>query len=162
MNENAQLTPPRIGQPWPGQGGTFIGTLRGELGGPDWHIIKADVEGTELAFGQYGKTVEGAESDRDGVANTAALLAAGNCPAAEFASKHSAEGHTDFYLPSRHELQLMYLNAPEGLDVAGWYWSSTQYSAGLAWVQDFSYGYQYCDDKGGQRRVRPVRRIQAQ
>lgn len=40
-----------------------------------------------------------------------------------------------------------------------WYWSSTQYSANLAWSQTFDVGYQLGYDKILEGRVRPVRRM---
>lgn len=42
---------------------------------------------------------------------------------------------------------------------SGNYWSSTEYSSGLAWVQDFVNGYQYNDVKNVGTSVRAVRRI---
>lgn len=48
---------------------------------------------------------------------------------------------------------------PEAFEDA-WYWSSSQYSACNAWIQDFDDGNQYCNGKGYEGRVRPVRRIQ--
>jgi len=41
-----------------------------------------------------------------------------------------------------------------------WYWASTQYSAGDAWFQDFSYGTQSINVKSFEARARAVRLIQ--
>lgn len=41
-----------------------------------------------------------------------------------------------------------------------WYWSSTQSSAGNAWGQDFSLGYQFTSSKKFEARARAVRLIQ--
>lgn len=41
-----------------------------------------------------------------------------------------------------------------------WYWSSTQYSATSAWIQNFDDGSQLSYDKTSEGHVRPVRRIQ--
>jgi hypothetical protein len=43
---------------------------------------------------------------------------------------------------------------------ASWYWSSTQYSAGNAWVQYFSHGGQFNNGKKYEARARAVRLIQ--
>jgi hypothetical protein len=43
---------------------------------------------------------------------------------------------------------------------AGWYWSSSQYSAGYAWDQIFGYGDQGSNDKKFKARARAVRLIQ--
>ena len=102
-----------------------------------------------------------AHSQVDGRANTAALLADGQKhPAALAASKHNADGHTDFYLPSRFELLLCWLSAPQAFAKEGYYWSSSQYSRGSAWCQVFEYGSSTISDKDYELRARPVRTIQ--
>jgi hypothetical protein len=69
-------------------------------------------------------------------------------------------GYTDWFLPSKDELNLMY----ENLKVFGvgdftdsYYWSSSEYSAIHAWGQSFYGGTQYADDKGSMFWVRAVR-----
>lgn len=42
---------------------------------------------------------------------------------------------------------------------AGWHWTSTQYSAGTAWVQNFGDGYQYYGTKGNEYAVQAVRSV---
>jgi hypothetical protein len=42
---------------------------------------------------------------------------------------------------------------------AEWYWSSTQYSANYAWLQNFADGHQDLNDKDYEGRVRAVRRL---
>jgi Protein of unknown function (DUF1566) len=56
-------------------------------------------------------------------------------------------GYSDWFLPSKDELNLMYINlASQGLgsfSVSGnWYWSSSEFSWNGAWVQRFSNGFQ--------------------
>jgi hypothetical protein len=69
-------------------------------------------------------------------------------------------GYTDWFLPSKGELNLMY----ENLKVSGVggfaddaYWSSSEYNADIAWVQDFYDGYQYYSHKNNAYRVRAFR-----
>ncbi len=50
------------------------------------------------------------------------------------------------------------LGQPEAFERA-WYWTSTQYSAGYAWVQDFEVGYQGTGGKDDRYRARAVRRF---
>lgn len=38
LDDDAASTP-RIGEPWPGQGGIYAGIMRGRDGGPDYHLI---------------------------------------------------------------------------------------------------------------------------
>lgn len=156
----ATVTTPQPGQPWPGQGGIYIGTFPAQFGLPAHHLIAAAQDCGRHAWGGHGHEASGAENQVDGRANTAALLAdAQKHPAALAASKQNADGHTDFYLPSRFELLLCWLSAPQVFDKEGYYWSSSQYSRFTAWVQDFEYGYSLGGGKDCERRVRPVRRI---
>jgi hypothetical protein len=65
----------------------------------------------------------------------------------------------DWYLPSKYELNLLYLQRDE---VGGFsdelYWSSTEYPGGsLAWYSDFSTGYQWEDSKDNSLHVRAIR-----
>ena len=133
---------PRIGAYWEGQGGIYVGVMPGIDGGRDYHLIVTIDEGEELQWGTSGTRAEGADSKRDGAANTLALLASSHeHPAAEWASKYTKDGHSDFYLPAQRELNLCYATCAEHFE-KDWYWSSTQHLAGWAWYQGFDYGYQ--------------------
>jgi hypothetical protein len=119
-------------------------------------------------------SIPGALSDDDGAANTAAIIAAlpsdnSSNNAAWLCHNYSdpTEGHDDWYLPSKNELNKMYLYANAnnligtgctGSEAGGvqcligggsttykYYWSSTEYCGGNdgAWVQEFSGGGQY-------------------
>jgi len=128
------IIPPRIGQPWPGQGGTYAGLVCGEAGQPDQHVILADAKPPmRLAWAagiKWAKTVE-------------------------------ADGHADFSMPIRDESALLYTNLRDQMD-GGWHWTSTQYSDAYAWGQLFDGGYLYYNDKSAEGRVRAVRRFAAQ
>jgi len=68
--------------------------------------------------------------------------------------------YSDWYLPSKDELNKLYLNkaAIGGFYTSGYYWSSTEdtnYSS--AWYQSFTSGYQSNFYKGGTYYVRAVR-----
>jgi hypothetical protein len=69
-------------------------------------------------------------------------------------------GHTDWFLPSKDELNLMYENLKVA-EVGGFadfsYWSSSEYNASGAWNQHFSGGSQNPNGKNGTERVRAVR-----
>jgi len=74
-------------------------------------------------------------------------------------------GHTDWFLPSRDELDLMYQNLKRfgiGNFANGYYWSSSQYNAAttdtnLVWAQFFGNGRQYKLTKNYAGYVRAVR-----
>ncbi|MBR1938587.1 MAG: leucine-rich repeat domain-containing protein [Spirochaetales bacterium] len=75
--------------------------------------------------------------------------------------------YTDWFLPSKDELNLMYTNLHEkGLgdfngDSSNWpyYWSSSEYSynADIVWLQFFDNGIQIDNGRNKYNRVRPVR-----
>ncbi len=77
------------------------------------------------------------------------------------------EDYTDWFLPSKDELNKMYLNkatinttaaANSGSDFsANNYWSSTEYDSNTAWVQYFGNGGQGYYDKQHHVSVRAVR-----
>ena len=67
-------------------------------------------------------------------------------------------GYSDWYLPSKDELNKLYINriAIGGFNfdvyyygelLNNYYWSSTEFHWGMAWVQNFSNGYQYANSK---------------
>lgn len=155
------LTPPAPGQPWPGQGGIYICTLPAQFGLPARHLVVGANEAEDLTWGPYGEEAAGATSQTDGRTNTAALTASGKGhPAATWASQYTEDGHADYYLPSRIELLMCYLHAPQVFKTSGWYWSSSQCSRDNAWCQYFEYGGSLAYCKDGEFRARPVRSIQ--
>ncbi len=154
--EEPRLTPPAIGEYWPGQGGIY-GGLRLYPEGM-CHLIVAAADVGKHAFGDCGTEVEGT-NQVDGRANTALLIAReGKHPAAIAAADYSADGHSDFYLPASGELHHGYLYLPQAFEKA-WYVSSSQFSAGSAYNVDFEDGWLLSYHESSGRLVRPVRRI---
>ena len=164
-SSSTPLTPPAIGQVWPGQGGIYAGIMRGAPGQPDYHLILSpkDVgQFDRMEFGEYGLHVPNADSDWDGLGNTKALLASKReHPAAEKCAAIQHEGHNDYYLPARNEAALLYALVRDELH-ASWHWTSTQYSPHGAWVSYFNGGTQLYGLKGTGYRVRAVRRVSIQ
>jgi hypothetical protein len=149
---------PALGAEWPGQGG-FNGGLvvaRGDV--PAHYLIIAKEDVGDHKWGGRDKE-SAAFSKTDGVANTGALKAEGDHPAAKAASAYSMDGHADFYLPACAELYHCWVNVPELFAKDTWYWSSSQRSAYVAFSLDFGGGYQSYYAKSGELRVRPVRRF---
>jgi len=122
---------PSIGQPWPGQGGIYAGTVRGQDGQPDYHLIV------------YPHDLD--DSDWNN--------------ALAWAKEITEDGHSDFTLPHRHEQAILFGNVPELLQKA-YYWSGTQHASYLdcAWYQSFDNGGQDYSLKDHQLRARAVRR----
>ena len=145
------------------QGGYLGAIMRGPAadGSQDYALIVPAAAGAEIeaiAWAPEYVKIEGADSKTDGVANTAAMAAAG-LDLAKRITTLDLHGFQDWYLPATHELRALYINVPELFDKDGWYWSSTQYSRYGAWCQDFEDGYSYSYDKDDELRARPVRQI---
>ena len=84
--------------------------------------------------------------------------------AQKYAAKLDAHGHTDWRVPTKGELNVLFQNrdAIGGFDIygsqpAGWYWSSSQVNNFVAWDQRFSDGDQGIDLKRDGSSLRCVR-----
>jgi hypothetical protein len=102
-----------------------------------------------------------------GLKNTAIIIANqgavdGNAFAATVCNEYSVtvDGVTyaDWYLPSKHELNLLYLQKTVvGGFADNFYWSSTEGGANYAWIQGFGSGSQLGPNKNGTGYVRAIR-----
>ena len=105
--------------------------------------------------------IDGADDIDDGAQNTLDIL--NDCPlsqAASLASDYVFGGYSDWYLPSKNELDAMYLNLAvnnKGGFANDFYWSSTESSEYAAWFQDFDGGSRDTLQKKSSLRVRAVR-----
>jgi hypothetical protein len=152
-------TPPAPGEIWPGQGGYFICTLPAINDLPARHLIIGTAEKDGLEYGPR-KEVTGAGSHTNGATNTSALMASSDAhPAAAWAKNYSADGHADFFLPSRLDMLMAYFYAPQLFNKDGYYWTSTQLSSDGAFVQGFEDGSSSWGCKGYEHRVRAARVI---
>ena len=89
------------------------------------------------------------------------------CYAAELCIGGNSGGYSDWYLPSKYELNLMYQNIGQGqgnpslFNVGGfaysYYWSSTEYDTFTAWEMNFGGGNMYHASKNATLYVRAVR-----
>jgi hypothetical protein len=91
--------------------------------------------------------------------NTALILATDvNAPAAKACKDYSNGGKTDWFLPSKDELNQLYVNrASVGNMGTDYYWSSSQFDNSYSWSQRFSDGNQYVSTKNNTNSVRAVR-----
>ena len=120
----------------------------------------------------YGGTNTNTRARADGIGaglkNTAIIIANqgpvdGNAFAATLCNEYSVtvNGVTygDWYLPSKYELNLLYLQKDlVGNFTTGTYWSSTEFSATQVWVHVFFNGEQY---EGGKSNIISTRAIRA-
>ncbi len=148
---------PANGEYWPGEGGINGGYVAAHGAVPEHYLIFATKDAGRYVWGRHGETSK-ATDKRDGLANTSILLAEGDHPAAKAAAKYTEDGHADFYLGAAAEMYLGWLNCPDKFDQAVYYHTSTQFSANLAYIMDFSGGFQHYGSKDHERSVRPVRR----
>lgn len=65
--------------------------------------------------------------------------------------------YDDWFLPSKDELDKLYINKAVIGGFADYYWSSTEFNTYDAWLHDFSFDFQVNDDKYLPYSVRAVR-----
>jgi hypothetical protein len=148
---------PAIGTALPG--GVMVGFMPADGERPAYLLISPpiDAKAPRMKWGPYDDEIEGL-SDWDGAANTKLLVARDEKhPAAQHCASLEHDGFNDYYLPSRCEASLI-AGAAGRLFPADLCWTSSQYSAYHAFVQDFSDGYQSTFHKDNEWRVRAVRR----
>jgi hypothetical protein len=120
-----QYVPVNVGEAY--GGGYFAGYISHTADGNPTHalIVAPRATGatgssytltTNLQWKTTATTTAGTTSAFDGAVNTAAMVTAGieDHPAAEFCVNLSIGGHTDWYLPSRYELDIAYFNLKPG------------------------------------------------
>lgn len=96
-------------------GGYYAGRIR--VGTQDYALVVApkslggEAPGT-IAWKTSNTTTTGTSSVNDGVTNTNAMMAAGpsNHPAANFCRGLTIGGYSDWYLPAKDELEILYRN----------------------------------------------------
>ena len=146
----------------------FVHYLGEQFGGGVVFHVYRDASGTErglvvaltnqsegTAWSNVSNSSAGATSFLNGLPNSNAIIAqAGHTnSAAKLCLDYEAGGFTDWYLPAKYELNLLYGNiytvnksltsisgATEifSTNNFGYYWSSSEYSTGVAWVLDDS------------------------
>ncbi len=120
-------------------------------------------QSTGAEWGCYGTLIgETSPNINTGATNTAAIL--NKCPkeslAAHICNDLELNTYSDWYLPSKVELNLMYVNL-HTLKLGGfasyYYWSSSEYNSSYVCIQYFLNGRQCNDYKNYTYRVRATR-----
>ncbi|MDB2555739.1 DUF1566 domain-containing protein, partial [Flavobacteriaceae bacterium] len=175
------VTPVTLG-PYPGdfhQGGVifyiFVDGDTGYIAGETHGLIAAVADqssGIRWYNGSYVTTGATGTAIGTGSANTDAIIAAQGATetsyAAGLARAYTGGGFTDWFLPSKVELNKMYLNRAiinitasanggSNFSTNYYYWSSTEGDYDSAWIQYFNNGNQYGSNKGYAYYVRAVR-----
>ncbi len=162
-----------IGQQGPGGGVVFmtpstLGNMTGlfyEAAPSTWSSPSGD---PTSAWCNRTSTLLGVASEvtgtgaMDGAAKTTVMLGVCTSGAANLADEYTVTVngvvYGDWFLPSKGELNQMYVNKTAiGGFVSGVYWSSSEGDASHAWYQAFNDGTQFYFFKAGAGFVRPVR-----
>lgn len=116
--------------------------------GIQWHngsYVVTGATGTAIGTGQANTT---SIVEKQGTGSYAAQLY----------NDLTVGSYSDWYLPSRNELDKPYLNKGTIGGFGGYlYWSSSEYDAYYAWFQYFYSGFQFYNYKLSANRVRGVR-----
>lgn len=121
----------------------------------------ADIS-TGASWGCSGTNITGADGTAIGTGNQNTIDIMAGCATAGIAARLCGDlvegGYSDWYLPSKDELNALYTNQVAiGGFVEDFYWSSTESANLYAWYQDFSSGFQYYDLKLLTYYVRAIR-----
>jgi hypothetical protein len=112
-------------------------------------------------WGCSGTVLSGADGTAIGTGNQNTIDIMAGCPSAGIAARLCGDltegGYSDWYLPSKDELNALYTNKDAIGGFANAYWSSTEYNDNQAWLQLFSAGPQLNYDKDTACNVRAVR-----
>jgi hypothetical protein len=143
-----------------------IGYVAGQVHG----LIAAPFDQSNAEWGCYGTAISGADGTAIGTGNQNTIDIEAGCTtagtAADICANYTDGTYSDWFLPSKDELNEMYSNIGQGNvlglgNVGGFasnaYWSSTEYGSFSAWLQGFSYGTQNNFDKYTNLNVRAVR-----
>ena len=155
----------QIGLPY--QGGITAYILNLNDPGYDPNVIHGLIaaptdQSTGAEWGCYGTLLSGAIGITLGTGNQNTTDIVSGCAATGIAARLCSDlvlnGFSDWYLPSKDELNKLYMKRVLIGGFAGFtYWSSSQVSANTAWGQDFSDGYQFSGLKNALGYVRAIR-----
>lgn len=159
------IAPPTVlGQTY--QGGFYTGTIS-TAGATYYLIVAPNSTGCACCQWKCTRTCSNVSCLSDGYFNTYTCMADPTHRSANWTATRTIGGYSDWYMPSRCELNQMYLARfcmPPGegyiLPGARAYWSSNEDSALLGCHQYFDTdGTQNCNDKDNSCPVRAIRRV---
>jgi hypothetical protein len=129
-------------------------------------------QSTGSPWGCYGTNISGADGTAVGTGNQNTLDIEAGCTtagtAADICANLTLNGYSDWFLPSKDDLNLMYSYIGQGNTLglgniggfaSNYYWSSSEGGAVWAWVQEFNNGT--VSNNAGKQSMRRVRAVRA-
>jgi hypothetical protein len=137
----------------------------GSTGTSGFVVTAADVLTStppNASWGCDGTLITGADGTAIGTGNQNTIDIMAGCSEAGIAARLCGDltegGYSDWYLPSKDELNALYLNRVAiGMPSANVYWSSTENDSSSAWSQFFGAGSQGSVGKSTSSRIRAIR-----
>jgi uncharacterized phage infection (PIP) family protein YhgE len=144
--------------------GLVVSKVNLSNGGTEWGCYCQDIKNTKAEVGA------GSNNTKEMLSQCLSAQNIGNW-AAKIVDNYISEGKTDWFLPSKDELNLIYLNVHKNglgsFSTTVPYWSSTQTSygscgiSGGAWTQNFGTGQQIQEYKAGYAGTGAVRAVRS-
>ena len=161
----------RVGQVGPGGGIIFYVDLTRPAGSQYFEMACAgwsdsrcggsDLADPGIVWGCGGTPIPGADGTAIGAGEQNTTDIVTGCPETVIAAKVAIDlvlgGQSDWFLPSKDELNQMYIQHPVIGGFSGEYWGSSEYAGNDAWYQSFYPGYQDFSGKYNAVYVRPIR-----
>jgi hypothetical protein len=145
-------------------GGIIAYINGGESSGTSGFVVTSTDISSGASWGCNGTTISGADGTAIGTGNQNTIDIMNGCATAGIAARLCGDlvqgGYSDWYLPSKDELNIIYLNKDTigGFTEGEPFWTSTEYSANEAWNQYFFNGDQSTFFKSSSTyRVRAIR-----
>lgn len=125
-------------------------------------IAAASNQSNSAEWGCYAGSIPGADGTSLGTGHQNTMDIMTGCPSEGIAARICGDlelnGYSDWYLPSKDELNKLYINsAAIGGFGFGYFWSSSEINSDDAWSHDFQYGVQVGSTKFELYRVRAIR-----
>lgn len=133
----------------------------GYIAGQTHGLIAATTDVNTSTWGCSGTTIPGGIVLGTGNQNTIDIMA--GCAETGIAARVCGDlvlnSYSDWYLPSKDELNILYINrfAIGNFSTSNFYWSSSEFDILNAWNQNFNSGVQNSTTKSTIHRVRPIR-----
>ncbi len=125
----------------------------------DQNVLSTKVtwfNGSNITTGATGTAIGTGLANTDMIITSQGATAINN--AAGLARAYTNGGYSDWYLPSKDELNKLYLNKNViGGFVGDFYWSSSESDYNMAWIQNYNGGNPYQTNKAQPYFVRAVR-----